>query len=458
MEFNRYINCFILAKIIFFFHFAKINISFTKKYYQSLAIIEVIDKKILTKNKKIFKKNISLQPKKLPYSFFKSMTNIFNRNPLADSLLSIQNFTNVQRGYFFYFRTMCLRMQARFVELIDVNEMPQVFLHGNPHIENFAIVKQGAGMVDFDRSRLGPYAWDLVRFLCSLSLKRKKKDDNFLSSRVLQYFLEGYKHGLNSNEKKYKSLADFLNLKKVNWNITTTEYLKKDDKWAKKLRQNPIDLNDNWLNNLLKCYLESRNEIHLLENYEIEEAGHALGSLGNQRALLVLKPKNLESKLDKILLDLKTVYQDNDNDFFKNPVVHHGERMILASDLYAPNLEENMGFFTYQNQQYWGRKVPTIAIKIKGYLSEIRQIDVAYCVGMQLGRGHQLSIKNAETKDISLHLEQNFETLVKIGKQMNDEIMAGHQQYLAQLAQQKNIVTPPKIKEKENIAKKKKGK
>ncbi len=398
------------------------------------------------------------------------MTNIFNRNPLADSLLSIQNFSNIQRGYFFYFRTMCLRMQARFVELIDVEKMPKVFLHGNPHIENFAIVKQGAGMVDFDRSRLGPYAWDLVRFLCSLSLKRKKKDESFLSSRVLQYFLEGYKHGLRADSNSYKSLADFLNLKKVNWDISTAEYLKKDDKWAKKLRQNPIDVNDNWLNNLLKCYLESRNESHLLNDYQIEEAGHALGSLGNQRALLVLMPKNPDSQLDKILLDLKTVYQDNDNDYFKNPVVHHGERMILASDLYAPNLEENMGFFTYQNQEYWGRKVPTVAIKIKGYLAEIRQIDVAYCVGMQLGRGHRLSIRDANIEDILTHLTANFDDFVRIGKQMNQEVLAGHQLYLSQLAQQKNIVTPvPKVKEtkpketkpketKPNISKKKKGK
>lgn len=386
------------------------------------------------------------------------MTNIFQRNPLADSLLSIQNFSNLQRGYFFYFRTMCLRMQTRFVELADVKEMPQVFLHGNPHIENFAIVKQGAGMVDFDRSRLGPYAWDIVRFLCSLSLKRKKRDDTFLSSRVLQYFVEGYKHGLCVvGNESYKSLSDFLNLKKIDWNISTNDYLKKDDKWAKKLRQNPIDVNDDWLNNLLKCYLESRKELYLLDNYKIEEAGHALGSLGNQRALLVLAPKNIESNLDRILLDLKTVYQDNDNQYFKNPVQHHGERMILASNLYAPNLEENMGFFTYQGQEYWGRKVPAVAIKIKGYLSEMRQIDVAYCVGMQLGRGHQLSIKNNTINDIVINLNKNMIDFVRIGKQMNEEVLAGHQQYLMQLSQQKTIINTTKnTKPKENQIKKKK--
>jgi hypothetical protein len=375
------------------------------------------------------------------------MSNFFLRNPLTDSLLSIHNFTHPQKGAFFYFRTMCLRMQARLMEILDLTDVPQVFLHGNPHIENFVILKQGAGMVDFDRSRMGPYCWDIIRFLCSLSLKRRKKDNNFLHHLVTQYFLEGYKHGFRAPQYPYTPLTHFINLKKVNWDISTTDYLKKNQKWAKKLRENPISNNDNYVNDLLKKYVENRNEEKLLDNYFLEEAGHAIGSLGNQRALLVLAPKNQDENLDKILLDIKTVYQDADNDFFKNPVIHHGERMILASQLYAPNLEENMAFFTHQNQEYWGRKIPTKAIKMKGSFTLGRQIDIAYCVGMQLGRGHKISLKNYQSEDLLAHLERNFDTFLKIGKQLNEEILAGHQNYLAQLGQ-KNII--PKKTQKNN--------
>lgn len=370
--------------------------------------------------------------------------NVFYRNPLADSLLTIQNFTNPQRGYFFYFRTLCLRMQTRFSQLMPLDDVPVVFLHGNPHLENFAIVAQGAGLVDFDRARLGPYSWDIVRFLCSLSLKRSKRDKSFLPDRVLQYFLEGYKRSFSAPELPYKSLGDFLKLKKVNWELTTTDYLKKNIKWAKKLRQNALPPEDEWVQGVLNEYLTSRNEHHLLQTHYLQEAGQALGSLGNQRVLVVLAPHD-ETAHDSLLLDLKTVYQDADTHFFKTPVEHHGERMILASDLYAPRLEENMGFFTYQNQQYWGRKVPTEAIKLKGWLSEVRQVDLAYCVATQLGRAHRLSLKNSLPEDLLAHLDTHFGQILKVGQQMNEEIMEAHKDYLLRVSQEKNIVLPPRV-------------
>ncbi|TAF65427.1 MAG: DUF2252 domain-containing protein [Cytophagales bacterium] len=379
--------------------------------------------------------------------------NIFYRNPLVESLLILQNFSHPQRGYFFYFRTHCLRMQLRFSQLTDLKTTPAVFLHGNPHIENFAILAKGAGMVDFDRSRLGPYSWDIVRFLCSLALKRTKKDKNFLSDRVVQYFVEGYQKGFSAPELPHKPLSDLLKIKKVNWEMPMSEYLKKNIKWAKKLRQNPLPNNDEWANDVLNAYLKSRNEVSLLEHYQVQEIGQALGSLGNQRVLITLAPKDNENSQDHLLLDLKTVYQDPDNELFRSPVTHHGERMILASQLYAPELEENMGFFTYQNQQYWGRKVPTQAVKIKGNISDIRQTDIAYCVGTQLGRGHRLSLQNGYNPDDLLkHLKENLPNLLKIGQQMNEEILEAHQHYLKQASQQKNIVIPQIItRAKKNI-------
>lgn len=370
--------------------------------------------------------------------------NVFNRNPLADSLLTIQNFTHPQRGYFFYFRTLCLRMQTRFLQLMPLQDTPVVFLHGNPHIENFTIVAQGAGLVDFDRSRLGPYSWDIVRFLCSLSLKRNKRDKGFLSERVLQYFLEGYKRSFLSPEMPYKSLADLLKIKKINWQFSTTDYLKKNVKWVKRLRKNALPTSDEWVQGVLKTYLQNRKEEHLLETHFVQEAGQAIGSLGNQRVLVALAPHDY-AQHDSLLLDLKTVYQDADSDFFQSPVHHHGERMILASDLYAPNLEENMGFFTYQNQQYWGRKVPTQVVKLKGWLSEIRQVDIAYCVGSQLGRGHRLSLRNVAPEILLQHLDANFTEILKVGQQMNQEILEAHKHYLWQVSQAKHIVLPPRV-------------
>jgi hypothetical protein len=45
--------------------------------------------------------------------------------------------------------------------------------------------------------------------------------------------------------------------------------------------------------------------------------------------------KKVKDKRDSIILDLKTVYQDADNDWFYSPFEHHGIRMIKAAELYC---------------------------------------------------------------------------------------------------------------------------
>ena len=47
-------------------------------------------------------------------------------------------------------------------------------------------------MVGFDRSRIGPYAYDLVRFLISVSLCRLQQDEYLLHPIILDHFRRGY--------------------------------------------------------------------------------------------------------------------------------------------------------------------------------------------------------------------------------------------------------------------------
>ncbi|MDE2291466.1 MAG: dTMP kinase, partial [Elusimicrobia bacterium] len=86
--------------------------------------------------------------------------NLFDKDPAGDAPNIQENYKHAKRGVHFYFRNMLLPMQERFAQLMDLSAMPQAFLHGSPHVDNYAKSARGAAMVDFDRSRLGPYAWD----------------------------------------------------------------------------------------------------------------------------------------------------------------------------------------------------------------------------------------------------------------------------------------------------------
>lgn len=43
-----------------------------------------------------------------------------------------------KRGAHFYFRNRPLPMRERFAGLMDMASAPRVFLHGSPHIDNYA--------------------------------------------------------------------------------------------------------------------------------------------------------------------------------------------------------------------------------------------------------------------------------------------------------------------------------
>jgi hypothetical protein len=326
-------------------------------------------------------------------------------------------------------------MQGHFQSLIDHAKQPLVLVHGNPHTENYVITDQGAGMVDFDRSRIGAYSWDVVRFLCSLSLKREDEGAHpFLSPTVLEYFKEGYLRGFEAHKVPYKEVSKSIDKAGFDvWYNTTREYLDANVKWAKEMRKSPIKPDNRLMLKLLEEYLKSRKEEDLLKDYKIEEAGKAKGTFGNRRILLALAPKKNEAQKDKILLELKTVYQDADSKYYFNPFKHHGLRMIKASELYAPNIELRLGYASYKGQEYWGREIPPKSAKIKDRLNEFEQVDIAYSVATQLGRAHRRSIvKPAKPEDLLKHFMSNFELFVGVGMQMNQDLLMAYRRYVSE--------------------------
>lgn len=369
--------------------------------------------------------------------------NFFSKDPATDTVVMIKNYLDKDRGVFFYFRTMCIRMQERFAQLADHSEMPKVFLHGNPHLENYVKTERGAAMIDFDRSRFGPYAWDIVRLLSSIALRKQKGIKKFLPDIVLDYLYEGYVRSFSHADLDYKSLSHLEAIKPQQWEKSVNDYLKTDNNWAKKLKENPLKTDDPAVVGILTSYLESRSEIDLLDTYLIERAGKAEGTLQNKRILVVLAPKEEKSENDRILLDIKSVYQDADNQWYQNPYEHHGVRMNKAAELYAPYVEERLGYATYNGEQYWGRAIPTFSYKIKSRLDVTLQLDLAYSVGTQLGQAHRKSVKPEEADKLLEHLSKNYADFVAMAEQMSSEIVTAHNIYVQSL--QKTKVLPRKL-------------
>ena len=313
-------------------------------------------------------------------------------------------------------------MQTRLSKVVDLTKVPQVFLHGNPHMDNYVRTYQGAALLDFDRSRMGPWCWDMIRFLSSLGIWSKKGKD-FLSREVLEAFMDAYIIHFMNPDIPYRQLKMLKDAKPENWLKTTRDYLDSNKKWARKMRLFSLDHKHTKVNTLLMNYLQSRGETALLNEYNVKEVGMTPGTLGKKHYIIALKPKNPDSLADAILLDIKEVYDEKDTRFFHNVWPHHGERMIAASRIYADGVEQRLGFATMDGQQYWGRQIPSFGVKVKKFLDENELIDAAYSVGSQLGKGHRRSLLNsADAKAVEADFSLNFDKYVNVANFFTEEV------------------------------------
>ena len=78
----------------------------------------------------------------------------------------------------------------------DLRELPIVRLHGDAHVEQFAMAQDAWGLDDFDDSAQGPAAIDIVRFLGSIDLVARQRSWEKDRDRLFDRFVEGYKRGL----------------------------------------------------------------------------------------------------------------------------------------------------------------------------------------------------------------------------------------------------------------------
>jgi len=78
----------------------------------------------------------------------------------------------------------------------DLRDLPVVRLHGDAHVEQFALQQDAWGIDDFDDSARGPAAVDIVRFLGSIDLVARRRSWEKDRDTLFDRFVEGYKQGL----------------------------------------------------------------------------------------------------------------------------------------------------------------------------------------------------------------------------------------------------------------------
>jgi uncharacterized protein (DUF2252 family) len=104
---------------------------------------------------------------------------------------------------FVYFRFINRAWTARVCELFaDLRNQPIVRIHGDAHVEQFALTRDAWGLDDFDDSTRGPAFVDIVRFLASIDLVTRQRGWTGQREALWNRFLEGYRRGLSNPDDR----------------------------------------------------------------------------------------------------------------------------------------------------------------------------------------------------------------------------------------------------------------
>jgi uncharacterized protein DUF2252 len=99
---------------------------------------------------------------------------------------------------FNYFRFINHEWTARVCEIFDADlpRQPIVQLHGDAHVEQYALTTEAWGLDDFDDSTRGPALVDIARFLGSIELAARQRGWTRDRDRLFDSFFAGYRRGL----------------------------------------------------------------------------------------------------------------------------------------------------------------------------------------------------------------------------------------------------------------------
>ncbi|CAF0888524.1 unnamed protein product [Rotaria sordida] len=299
----------------------------------------------------------------------------------------------------FYSRFLTLQLQQRFVTIwesltnqsISNSNQIKSYLHGNPQLDNCVITAghdNGCFLLDFDRSRIGPISWDIIRLLLSVQIafntkpailnekendsnpinydKDDEKSENLLILPVTtairvktkqsatatkanivplawsKAFQQGYRNGIDAKQH-LRTLS--YTLKKL---INHKKNRHKIPNYLKSSRAEPIFFDEiqnekspsYYILQLLQQYLNSvpAQQAGLtsdLNRLSILEIGRTYSTQHRERIIFVIKYAN---KLYD--LEFKLMLHDIDANGFTHPesidVFDDAKRFLLASELYLP--------------------------------------------------------------------------------------------------------------------------
>ncbi|HSR52234.1 MAG TPA: DUF2252 family protein [Acidobacteriota bacterium] len=308
----------------------------------------------------------------------------FSRNPAL-----LERIQSGPHGYFRFVNIPFGRFVCEHYEGLMVG-LPPVNLHGDAHVEQYAVTDLGRGLTDFDDSAKGPGLIDLLRFGVSLDLAARahgweKRSDSFFDA-----FLDGYRKGLNDPQADAPE-PGFVERMRAGFSIDREGYLREVGEMMDPLGESTEVV----LRSSIEPYAETmlrEDPSKRKEYFDVTKAGRLRMGIGSALDVkyLVRFAGPSDDPLDDIIVELKEVrnltgipcIQAAKNDPF---------RILVSQARIAYRPFDLLGYAQMGRTTLWAHR----------WVDNYREADIeetfkdprdlkqlAYDVGVQLGLGH----------------------------------------------------------------------
>lgn len=330
-------------------------------------------------------------------------------------------------GYFRYTNDAFIRAVCRLYGP-RVDRMPTVNLHGDAHVEQYAVADDGRGLADFDATTLGPPVIDLARFATSLVLA---SSDEAAADGAIRAFVRGYEAALADPAATGPEPAVATRIRS-RFGSSALEWLNGVEKLMMPLPPEKIakieDARVQYAREML-----SQNPDLTEAFFQLKRAGALRMGLGSAHEAKFLGRVEgpTTDPADDVILEMKqmapmpvgTCIRGRDPD----PL-----RVVVGQSRLAMSPQRFLGYVVFEGRTFYVQawRVHYTELSISEIRSSDELAEVAYDVGLQLGKGHPKNIadpRGSELRDSLTALTRELgPSLPTVAKELAARVVEAH--------------------------------
>jgi hypothetical protein len=341
---------------------------------------------------------------------------------LAENFALRERLAASPHGYFRFINVPFMNAVCRRVRA-EGNALPTVTLHGDAHVEQYAVTELGRGLTDFDDSASGPATLDLTRFGVSLRLAAHERGWMPRADAFFAAFLRGYRKAL-MDPKAVAPEPAWARRIKGGFETNPLACLAKAEALMETLPAHRELLDET--SKAMALEMLTKNSQLPPSFFNLKKTGILRAGIGSALAAkyLVRVEGPGPQDDDDVILEVKEV-QDLQGIACLRSLpgpsrILVGQARIAYEPFYLP------GVLRYGGRTFWIHAWPLNYIEFdiaKGPATPQELEEVAFDAGVQLGRGHP----NESLKSEADHLRKN------LLKRLSDERL---QAMVAELAEE----------------------